>query len=90
MIKYVKAMTHFQRAEDTKKQAAASAAAKDTVKGMRTVTKYEVTYHRALLNWIAKNARDDLTAFIDEWARRNHKDNQAAEGLKVWTEREAC
>jgi hypothetical protein len=26
MIKYVKAMTHFQRAEDTKKQAAASAA----------------------------------------------------------------
>lgn len=33
--------------------------------------------------------RDDLTAFIEEWARRNHKDNQAADGLRVWQDREA-
>lgn len=70
-------------------QRAAQAAAKDTVKGMRTVTKYEVTDHRALLHWIAKNDKDAVYAFIEEWARRNHKDHQAAEGLRVWTEKEA-
>lgn len=69
-------------------QRIAMAAAKDTVKGLRTVTKYEITDHRALLNWIAKNARDDVTAFIEEWARKNHK-TAAAEGLRVWTEKEA-
>ena len=70
-------------------QRVAQAAAKDTVKGMRTVTKYEVTDHRALLHWIAKNDKDAVYAFIEEWARRNHKDHQAAEGLRVWTEKEA-
>lgn len=70
-------------------QKAAMAAAKDTVKGLRTVTKYEITDHRALLNFIAKNARDDVTAFIEEWARKNHKQFTGAEGLHVWTEREA-
>jgi hypothetical protein len=70
-------------------RAQASAAQKDTVKGMRSVTKYEITDHRALLNWIAKNDRDAVTAFIDEWARKNHKDNSNADGLKVWQEKEA-
>ena len=70
-------------------QRAAQSAAKDTVKGMRTVTKYEVTDHRALLHWIAKNDKDAVYAFIEEWARRNHKDQQAAEGLRVWIEKEA-
>jgi hypothetical protein len=65
------------------------AAAKDTVKGMRTVTRYEITDHRALLNWIARNDRDAVTAFIEEWARRNHKQHHAADGLRVWTEKEA-
>lgn len=69
-------------------RAQASAAQKDTVKGMRTVTRYEITDHRALLNFIAKNARDDVTAFIEEWARKNHK-TIAADGLRVWTEKEA-
>lgn len=69
-------------------QKAAMAASKDTVKGLRTVTLYEITDHRALLNWIAKNARDDLTAFIEEWARKNHK-TAKAEGLRVWTEKDA-
>lgn len=69
-------------------QRIAMAAGKDTVKGLRTVTRYEVTDHKALLNWIAKNARDDLTAFIDEWARKNHRDT-TADGLRVWQEKGA-
>ena len=69
-------------------QKAAAVAAKDTVKGLRTVTKYKITDHRALLNWIAKNAREDVTAFIEEWARKNHK-TATADGLRVWQEKEA-
>ena len=69
-------------------RAQASVAQKDTVKGMRTVTRYEVTDHRALLNWIARNRRDDLTAFVDDWARKNHKDT-TADGLRVWQDKEA-
>jgi ABC-type transporter Mla subunit MlaD len=70
-------------------QKAAQAAAKDTVKGLRTVTLYEVTDYRALLHYIARTDREAITAFIDEWARRNHKDQQAADGLRVWTEKQA-
>jgi hypothetical protein len=73
-------------AVDAKK--AAAAANKDTVKGLRTVTRYEVKDHRALLHWIAKNDPDAITAFVDEWARRNHK-GPVADGLDVWTEKEA-
>lgn len=69
-------------------QKAAAKASKDTVKGLRTVTRYEITDHKALLHWIAKNRRDDVTAFIDEWARRNHRD-VTADGLRVWQEKEA-
>lgn len=67
----------------------ASAANKDTVKGLRTVTKYQIEDHRALLHWIAKNDRDAITTFIEEWAWRNHKRDPRADGLKVWTEKEA-
>ena len=77
------------QAEAEEAQRRAAAAAKDTVKGLRTVTRYEITDHRALLNWIARNDREAITAFIEEWARRNHKENQNAEGLRVWTEKEA-
>lgn len=69
-------------------RAKASEAQKDTVKGMREVTRYEITDHRALLNWIAKNARDDMTSFIEEWARKNHK-TVSADGLRVWKSKEA-
>ena len=77
------------QAEAEEAQRRAALAAKDTVKGMRTVTRYEITDHRALLNWIARNDREAITAFIEEWARRNHKENQNAEGLRVWQERQA-
>ena len=69
-------------------RAQASGAQKDVVRGMRTVTRYEITDHKSLLNWIAKNARDDITAFIEEWARKNHK-TTAADGLRVWQDKEA-
>jgi hypothetical protein len=46
-----------------------------------------VTDHRALLNWIAKNDRDAITAFIDDYARKEHKAVANADGLKVWTEK---
>lgn len=77
------------QAEAAEAQRLAQAAAKDTVKGLRTVTRYEITDHRALLNWIARNDRDAVTAFIEAWAVKHHKENQAAEGLRVWTEKEA-
>lgn len=70
-------------------RAQATVAQKDAVKGMRTATRYEIIDHRALLNYIAKNFRDDVTAFVDDWARKNHKTATAADGLRVWTEKEA-
>lgn len=70
-------------------QAKAMRAKADTVKGLRTVTLHEVTDHKALLNWIARNDRESVTAFIEEWARRNHKEQPGADGLRVWTEKQA-
>ena len=69
-------------------QRAANASAKSKVLGMRTVTHHEVTDHRALLHWIAKYSRDDVTAFVTEWARKNHKPDPGADGLRVWTTQE--
>jgi len=68
--------------------AKASKATKET-KGLRTVTKYEVTDHRALLHWIAANDRDAITAFLDEYARRNHSMGCQRDGLRVWPEKVA-
>lgn len=82
----LKASQLQQEAADAKK--AASAANKDTVKGLRTVTKYSVEDHRAALHWIAKNDRDAVTAFIDDYARRNHR-SATIDGVKVWQEKEA-
>lgn len=76
-----------REAEEAQRRAVA--ASKDKVTGLRTVTRYEITDHRALLNWIAINRRDDLTVFIEDWARRNHRDNQDANGLRVWQEKAA-
>lgn len=70
-------------------QRAASAASNDTVRGLRKVTKYEVTDHRTLLHWIVKNDRDAVTDFINGWAKANHKECANADGLRVWIEKEA-
>jgi len=83
-----------QRAANAAKQAvidaekAAKKAVADAPKGMRTVTKYEITGHKALLHFIASKHKDDLTAFIEEWARKNHK-SIPADGLRVWQDKEA-
>ena len=70
-------------------QAKATAASKDTVKGLRTVTLYQISDHKKLLHWIAANDRDSITAFIEEWARKNHKPDPRADGLDVWQEKRA-
>lgn len=69
---------------------AAQAARKDTssVKGLRAVTKHEITDHKAALHWIAKNDRDAMTAFIEGYVQKNHK-ARAIDGVKVWQEKEA-
>jgi hypothetical protein len=72
-------------------RAKASKAQKDVVPGMRTVTRYDVTDYKALINWIARNQKDAMTAFVDEWARKNHKTTTAGadDGLSVWQSQEA-
>lgn len=69
-------------------QKAVSAASKDKVGGMRTVSKFEVTDMRALINWIATNDKPAIAEFATEYARKNHKDT-AMDGVKSWTEKEA-
>lgn len=67
---------------------AAAVASKDTVKGLRTVTRHEVEDYRAAINWIAKNDRDAIVAFVDDYARRHHRDRRI-DGVRVWTDKEA-
>lgn len=75
-----------QAAMDAKK--AASSKQKDTVKGMRTVHKYEIEDGRAAINWIAKNDREAMAEFLEGYVRKNHKD-KAIDGVKSWQEKEA-
>lgn len=67
---------------------AATAASKDTVKGLRTVTKYAIDDHKAALHWIALNDRDAVTAFIETYVQKNHKTADIA-GVRVWQDKEA-
>lgn len=67
---------------------AAQAARKDQVKGLRTVTQYKIDDYRAALHDIAKSDREAVTAFIDDYVRRNHKARQIA-GVSVWQEKAA-
>jgi Sec-independent protein translocase protein TatA len=68
--------------------AAARAASADTVKGMRTVWKHEITDHRALLHWIASQDKPAVTRFIEEYARAHFKQG-AMDGVRTWQEKEA-
>lgn len=76
------------QAEAERMQAEAVRASKEQVKGLRTVTRYAIDDHRAALHDIATNDRDALTAFIEEYVRRNHK-ARAIDGVRVWQEKEA-
>ena len=76
------------RAEAMEAEKNASAAAKDKVKGMRKVHKYEIEDHREALHWIAKNHRDAVTQFIEAFVASNHK-TLDIEGVHQWVEKEA-
>lgn len=76
----------LKEAEDA--QRAASRAAKDTVKGMRTVQVYEIQSHKEALNWIARNDREAVTLFIEDYVRRNFK-LRPIDGVKVESRKEA-
>ena len=78
-----------REAEAAQITAAKASKATKEAKGLRTVIKYEVTDHRALLHWIAANDRDAITAFLDEYARRNHSMGCQRDGLRVWQEKVA-
>lgn len=67
---------------------AAKSASKEKPKGMRTVTHFEVTDMRALVNFIAKTDKDAMAEFATEYARRNHKSKEM-EGVRVWQTKEA-
>lgn len=75
-------------AEAKAAQATLTVTQRDKVKGLRTVTRYEIEDHRAALHWIAKNDRDAMTAFVDEYVRRNHT-TASIDGVQVWQDREA-
>ena len=86
-IEAQRAAAEAQReAEEAQRRAAA--ASKDTVKGLRTVTRYEITDIRDALHWIAKNDKDAMTAFVEDYVRRNHKTSTIT-GVRVWQEKEA-
>lgn len=76
------------KSEAIEAKKAASAANRDTVKGLRTVTRYEIKDHRAALHDIARTDRDAITAFIEDYVRRNHKDRDI-KGVRVWQEKGA-
>ena len=81
-----KAAALIEEAEAAAREA--SRAAKDTIKGMRTVHVYEIEDYRAALHWIAKNDRDAVTAFIEDYVRRNFK-TYLIDGVKAETKKEA-
>lgn len=76
----------LKQAEDAAK--AAAKAGKATVAGMRTVQIYNIDSHKDALNWIARNDRDAVTAFIEEYVHRNFK-SRAIDGVTVTTKKEA-
>lgn len=76
------------QAEADRMQAEATKASKDKVKGLRTVTRYEITSHKDALHDIVRHDREAMTAFIEEYVRRNHK-ARAIAGVRVWEDKEA-
>ncbi len=84
-------------AEIAASQARKAASDAKAVKGLRTVTKFafeEPTEanprggRRLALNDIAQNDPEAITAFIDDYVRRNHTIRPIA-GVRVWQEQEA-
>lgn len=84
-----------QRAADEAKREAieankaATETSRDKVKGLRTVTRWEITDYSAMLKWLNKNDRPALESFARDYARKCHKNGSSIDGLRVWNEREA-
>lgn len=70
------------------KEATKEAKSVETVKGLRTVAKFEITSHRDALHWIAKNDRDAVTAFVESYVAKNHRAKPIV-GVRSWEEKEA-
>lgn len=77
-----------QAEAEAAQKAAQQASRANDVKGLRTVTRFEITDHRAALHDIAANDREEVTAFIEEYVRKNYK-QRAISGVNVWSEKEA-
>lgn len=75
-------------AEAEAAQAEARIAAKDTVKGLRTVHHHAIDDHKAALHWIVANDREAVTAFIEAYVAKHFKDQPIA-GVRVWQSKEA-
>ncbi len=75
-----------QTAKDAKR--VASAANKDTVTGLRTVHHFEVEDYAAAINHIRVNDRQALIDFVNEYARKSHRDKNIA-GVRSWTTKAA-
>jgi hypothetical protein len=58
---------------------------------LRTVWRATVNDRRALLNHIAREAPDDLSAWLDEWAARAVRGGaRELPGVEAWQERSAA
>lgn len=58
---------------------------------LRTTWRSEVKDRRALLNHIAKNHPEDLSAFLDDWAARAVRGgNHELPGVEAWAEKAAA
>ncbi|WP_282091312.1 hypothetical protein [Epibacterium ulvae] len=84
-----------RQAEEQRREAEAAAKAAQqakrdagSVRGLRTVTRYEITDHKAALHCIARNDRNALTYFVEDYVRRNHK-GAPIDGVRVWQDKEA-
>jgi Sec-independent protein translocase protein TatA len=78
----------FERAEDAWRHV--GEVAKDTVKGLRTVTIAVVDDYAACVNWIRMNDRQALTDFMDAYVQKAIRGgNHNIAGVTVRTEKQA-
>lgn len=75
-------------AREAQKAAIEAEKGRKEIKGLRTVTRYEIEDGRSAINWIATHDRDAMTAFLEDYVRRNHAKSNIA-GVRVWKEKAA-
>lgn len=64
-----------------------------SVKGLRTVTRYEIDNLRSALHWIAEHDKEALGVFVRDYVHKNHarlyREGIIPNGVRIWTEKEA-